>query len=103
MSAPTSDRPAPALVLIAPPATGETSCIIREAGERQQWHRVILDDDELDYYNLDTLHPGWQVWAHAGRFISDHTLRHLNWLMCPLGGQPAPVEATEEELQLQTA
>jgi hypothetical protein len=95
-----SDRPAPALVLISPPAIGETTCIIREAGERQQWHRVTLDDDELDYYNLDTLRPGWAVWAHEGRFISDHTLRHLNWRMCPPGAQPAPVPAEEFELQL---
>lgn len=94
------NRPAPALVLIAPPATGETNCIIREAGERQVWERVTLDAHQLDYYDLAPLWPGWQVWAHAGRFISDHTLRHLNWLMCPLGGQPVPVPQEEFELQL---
>jgi hypothetical protein len=83
------DRPTPALLLVSPPVTGGTSCILREDGQRQEWQRITLDDDELDYFNLDRLDPGWSVWAHAGRFISDHTLRTLNWLMWP-GQQPQP-------------
>jgi hypothetical protein len=82
------NRPAPDIHLIAPPLTGGTTLIIREAGQRQEWHRIVLDDDELDYFNLDTLWPGWAVWTHEGRFLSDHTLRHLNWLMCPRYAQP---------------
>lgn len=84
------DRPFHSLLLVSPPLTGGTSCILREDGERQEWTRLTLDDDELDYFNLDKLWPGWQVWHHAGRFLSDHTMRHLNWLMWP-GAQPPPI------------
>jgi hypothetical protein len=82
------DRPAPDIHLIAPPATGEATLIIREAGQRQEWRRVVLDAHQLDYYDLAPLWPGWGCWAHEGRYLSDHTLRHLNYLMCPRGGQP---------------
>lgn len=80
-------RPTPPLLLVSPPLTGGTSCILREAGQRQQWERLTLDAPQLDYFNLDKLQPGWQVWHHAGRYLSDHTMRHLNWLMWP-GQQP---------------
>lgn len=81
------DRPFHSLLLVSPPLTGGTSCILREDGQRQEWHRVTLDNDELDYFNLDPLWPGWAVWAHKDRYISDHTLRTLNYLMWP-SGQP---------------
>lgn len=83
-------RPAPALVLVAPPATGETSCVLREAGERQVWQRVTLAAHQLDYFNLDSLWPGWECWHHAGRYLSDGTLRTLNWLGAPQYPQPLP-------------
>jgi hypothetical protein len=82
------DSTAPDIHLICLPATGEATCIIREAGQRQEWQRVQLDDHQLDYYDLAELHPGWHCWHHEGRYLSDHTLRHLNWLMCPRSGQP---------------
>jgi hypothetical protein len=80
--------PTPDIHLISPPLTGGTNCILREAGQRQEWRRVVLDAHQLDYYDLAPLWPGWCCWAHEGRYLSDHTLRHLNYLMCPPGGQP---------------
>lgn len=74
-----STRPAPCLVLICPPLTGGAECTLREAGQRQQWRRVRLDAPQLDYYNLAPLGAGWEVWTHAGRYLSDHTMAFLSW------------------------
>jgi hypothetical protein len=81
-------RPARDIHLICPPATGEATLIIREGGQRQVWTRVQLVSHQLDYYDLADLWPGWHCWHHEGRYLSDHTLRHLNWLMCPRHPQP---------------
>lgn len=85
-------RPPPCLVLIAPPPTGGTEAIIREAGQRQAWQLITLDAPQLDYYNLKPLHPGWLAWENQGRYLSTNTLGFLCWaaLSAP---QPGLLEA----------
>lgn len=74
-----SQRPTPCLVLICPPVPGNPEVVLREGGQRQVWQRLQLTAPQLDYYNLARLATGWQVWAHDGRYLSDHTLAFLSW------------------------
>lgn len=77
----------PDLRLIAPPATGETTALLAEAGQRQVWHRTQLDAHQLDYFCHQDLQPGWMAWCHNGRYLSDATLRYLVTQQWP-GEQP---------------
>jgi len=89
-------RPLPNLHLILAPLTGRLgdTCIMRENGERQEWLRTRAVDDELDYINLATIHPGEHVWSHAGRYINDASAR---WLTLRMSDVPQP-RLTDEQL-----
>jgi hypothetical protein len=89
-----SHRPAPNLHLIIPPETGEGICIIREDGERQEWKRTILAQEEWDYFDLATLHVGWPAWEHNGRYLGESVMRYLTLRMSQ-GNQPG---LSEEEI-----
>lgn len=72
----------PALTMICPPRHLDDVCVLREGNTRQEWRPVTLDAHQLDYWTLENLWPGWRVFGHEGRFLSEHTMRVLNyWTM----------------------
>jgi hypothetical protein len=73
----------PDLRLISPPATGETTALLTEAGQRQVWTRTRLDHHQLDYFCHEDLQEGWLCWSHQGRYLSDASLRYLVTAMWP--------------------
>ncbi len=75
-------RTPPILTMICPPTHPWGDCILREGNVRQQWQAVALDAHQLDYYTLEELWPGWRVFGHEGRYLSEHTLGKLvYWTM----------------------
>ena len=69
----------PVLTMICPPRDAYDPCIMREGNQRQVWEAVHLDAHQLDYWSHENLWPGWRVYGNNGRYLSEHTLRILNW------------------------
>ncbi len=81
----------PTLTLICPPRDAADSCILREGNARQVWQPVVLDAHQLDYWSLENLWPGWRVYGHEGRYLSERTVRILNWATMERPEENAPL------------